>query len=56
MDGVLVAIGGAALTFPNAASKVDVTVSIAAARIGSIPFIIAVVVVNLLGLIVVLVG
>ncbi|KAH8710085.1 hypothetical protein GQ44DRAFT_830467 [Phaeosphaeriaceae sp. PMI808] len=56
MDDALVAFGGAALTFPNATSKVDVTASIAAVQIGSAPFIIAVVVVNFLGLIVVLVG
>jgi hypothetical protein len=56
MDDALVALGAAALTFPNATTKVDVTASIAAVQIGSVPFIVAVALVNILGLVAVFVG
>jgi hypothetical protein len=51
MDDSLVALGSAALTFPNATQIVNATAKISAVQIGSRPFIWATVAINTIGLI-----
>lgn len=56
MDGSLVALGGAALTFPNATRSANVVARVAAVQIGSRTFIWLTVAINMLGCVGIAVG